>query len=212
VANPRTWPPLVAAGGIFPTFIAIQGLWGVPYLTQVYGLTRVEAANLTSLLALGIIVGAPLIGRLSDQWLGRRRLPFIVFSAVYAACWLPLALPGLAVPLPLLGPFFFVMGVASCGLILVWSCVREVNDPARVGIVVGFCNVPIFLGLALMQWLTGVVLDARWQGASAGGVRMYPPGAYQAAFATCLALALVGLVGATRVTETRCRNVWAGAR
>jgi sugar phosphate permease len=207
--NPRTWPPAIAGCGIFPTFIAIQGLWGVPYLTQVYGLTRVEAANLTSLLALGIIVGAPLVGWLSDQWLGRRRAPFVVCCALYAACWLPLAVPALRLPPALIAPFFFVMGVASCGLVLLWSCVREVNDPARVGIVIGFCNIPIFLGLALMQWLTGVVLDARWQGMRAGGVRVYPAAAYEGAFAACLAMALVGLVASFAITETRCRNVWA---
>jgi sugar phosphate permease len=210
--NPRTWPPAIAGCGIFPTFIAIQGLWGVPYLTQVYGLTRVEAANLTSLLALGIIVGAPLVGRLSDRWLGRRRRPFVAFCAVYAACWLPLAVPGWRLPPPLLAPFFLVMGVASCGLVLLWSCVREVNDPARVGIVIGFCNIPIFLGLALMQWLTGVVLDARWQGGRAAGVRVYPPAAYEAAFGVCLAMALVGLAASLAITETRCRNVWADRR
>jgi sugar phosphate permease len=208
VMNPRTWPPAIAACGIFPTFIAVQGLWGVPYLTQVYGLTRVEAANLTSLLAVGIILGAPLAGRLSDQWLGRRRRPFVIFCAIYAACWLPLAVPGWRLPVGLIAPFFLAMGVASCGLVLLWSCVREVNDPGRVGIVIGFTNVPIFLGLALVQWLTGVVLDARWQGATAGGVRVYPVEAYEAAFGTCLAAAVVGLLASLAITETRCRNVW----
>jgi sugar phosphate permease len=210
--NPRSWPPLVAGPAIFSTFIVVQGLWGVPYLTQVYGLTRVEAANLTSLLAVGIIVGAPLAGWLSDRWLQRRRRPFVVFCALYAACWLPLGVPGWRLSLPLLGPFFFVMGVASCGLVLLWSCVREVNDPGRVGIVVGFCNVPIFLALALMQWLSGVALDARWEGGRAGGVRVYPAAAYEGAFALCLAVALIGLVASLAITETRCRNVWTAPR
>jgi len=208
--NPRTWPPLVAGPCIFSTFIVVQGLWGVPYLTQVYGLTRVEAAKTTSLLAVGIIVGAPLAGFVSDRWLGRRRRPFVLFCAVYAACWIPLAVPAWRLPLTLIAPFFFVMGVASCGLVLLWSCVREVNDPGRVGIVVGFCNVPIFLALALMQWLSGVALDARWQGALVGGVRVYPAAAYEGAFGICLAAALVGLAASLAITETRCRNVWAG--
>jgi sugar phosphate permease len=209
-ANPRTWPPIVAASGMFATLIAVQGLWGVSYLTQVYGLTRVEAANLTSLLAVGIIVGAPLIGRLSDQWLGARRLPFVAFGALYTACWLPLAVHGWRLPLPLLAPFFFVMGFASCGLVLLWSCVREVNNPVRIGIVVGFSNMPVFLGLALLQWFTGVVLDAGWQGTSAGGVRVYPASAYEATFTVCLVVSIVALLATLLVTETRCRNIWPG--
>jgi sugar phosphate permease len=207
VGNPRTWPPVLAASGIYATLIAFQGLWGVPYLAQVYGLPRVKAAGLVSLLAVGIVVGAPLTGWISDR-LGRRRAPLVVSAAGYAACWLPLVVPRLAVPPPLLGPFFLLMGFLSSGLVLVWSCVREVNDPARVGIAVGFCNAPIFLLFALVQWLTGVVLDRYWTGAEAGGMRLYAPSAWQAAFAMCLAVAVAGAALATCVTETRCRNVW----
>src|SRR5213593_1563719 len=56
---------------------------------------------------------------------------------------------------------------------------RGVVDLARVGIALGFCNVPIFLGVALLQWLTGVILDAKWTGLATGGARHYPPQAYQ---------------------------------
>ncbi len=209
VANPRTWPPVLAAGGVYTTLITFLGLWGVPYLTQVYGLSRVEAATRVSLLAVGMGGGAPLVGWLSDRKLARRRLPMLAFAAAYAACWLPLALPRAAgVPAPLLGPFFLLMGLASAGLVLLWSAVREVNDPALVGVAVGFCNLPIFLGFALLQWATGAILDANWAGVVAAGVRLYPPAAYRAAFTLCLAIAAGAVVAAALVTETRCRSVW----
>ena len=209
VANRRTWPPILAAGGVYTTQITFLGLWGVPYLTQVYGLARVEAATVASMLAVGMGVGAPLVGWLSDRWLGLRRLPMVAFAAIYTMCWVPLTLPAdLRLPAGLLIPFFLMMGLASSGLILVWTCVREVNDPHRVGIAVGFCNVPIFLGVALLQWFIGVILDAKWTGLMAGGARLYPAAAYQAAFSICLALAAGALVAALLVTETRCRNVW----
>lgn len=208
VGNRRTWPPILAAAGVYATLIAFQGLWGVPYLAQRYEASRVTAATLLSLIAIGLIVGAPLAGVVSDRWLGRRRLPFVASAALYAACWLPLAVPALQPPPALLGLSFFFMGFFGSGLVLVWSCVREVNDPARTGIAVGFCNVPIFLLFALIQWLTGVILDAGWEGATAAGARLYPPAAWQAAFGVCLAVALAGVIAALLVTETRCRNVW----
>ena len=208
VANRRTWPPILAAGGVYATQITFLGLWGVPYLTQVYALSRVDAATVVSMIALGMGVGSPLVGWLSDRWLGRRRLPMVVFTALYALGWVPLAVPRLAPPVALLAPFFFLLGLASSGLVLVWSCVREVNDPARVGIAVGFCNAPVFLGIALLQWLTGAILDARWTGLMAGGARLYPPAAFHASFAVCLGLAAGAVVAALLVTETRCRNVW----
>jgi hypothetical protein len=137
-------------------------------------------------------------------------LPFVVSALLYAACWLPLVLPAWRPPVALLAPFFFLMGLASCGLVLVWSCVREVNDPSRVGIVVGFCNMPIFLLIALLQGLTGVILDAGWSGGVAEGMRLYPVPAWTAAFGACLAIAGAAVLAAALITETRCRNVWAG--
>lgn len=208
-SNPRSWPPVLATAGIYSSLIAFLGLWGVPYLTQVYDLTRVEASTYTSLLAIGIVVGAPLVGWLSDRWLGLRRLPFVAFTAVYAACWALLALSGeMRLPLWALAPVLLLMGFASSGLVLVFVCVREVNDPARVGITIGFCNLPVFLMFALVQWLTGLILDARWEGLIAGGARIYSAAAWEAAFAFCLALALAALVLTLFVAETRCRNIW----
>ena len=206
--NRRTWPPILAAGGIFASLIAFQGLWSVPYLTQVYGLSRIEAAAVMSWLAIGIVIGAPLVGRISDRWLVARRLPMLAFTGVYALCWLPFVVADLRVPATLLAPFCLFMGFMSCGLVLVWSCVREVNDPARVGIAVAFCNLPIFAGFALLQWLTGLVLDANWTGLASGGVRIYPPAAYRSAFAMCFVVAAAAAVAAAFITETRCRNVW----
>jgi sugar phosphate permease len=207
--NVRSWPPVLAAAGVYATLISFLGLWGVPYLTQIYGLGRVGAANTVAWLAAGIVVGSLLIGWLSDRRLGRRKLPMVVCTGLYAACWLVLVAPAdMRASAPLLGPLFFVMGLTASSLILVWSCVREVNNPAHVGIVIGFCNAPIFLAFAVLQWLTGAILDATWAGLEAGGVRIYSEAGYRTAFGVCLALAAGSLVMTLLVTETRCRNIW----
>jgi sugar phosphate permease len=208
-ANTRSWPPVIAAAFVYATLISLLGLWGVPYLTQIYGLGRVAAANTLAWLAIGIVVGSPLIGWLSDRRLGLRKLPLAVSTGLYAACWLALVTTGDARwPVTLLAPLFLVMGLTASGLILVWACVREVNDPARVGIVIGFCNAPIFLAFAILQWLTGAILDAKWAGLASGGVRIYPEAGYRTAFGVCLGLAAAALVSTLFVTETRCRNIW----
>ena len=207
VANGRSWPPVLAAAGMFATVVTLQGLWGVAWLTQVYGFGRVSASSMIALLGLGVGIGAPLAGFISDRW-QRRRRTFVLFSAVYAAGWLVLATAGDGrLRSEWLGPFLLVMGVAGGGLALVFACVREVNDPARVGLSIGFCNMPIFFGFGLVQLASGVVLDARWQGLAAQGARIYPPGAYRALFALCLVIAVAAALAATLVTETRPRNL-----
>ena len=115
---------------------------------------------------------------------------------------------GEAVPMGWVGSLCFLLGVGSGAVVVVFSCVREVNDPRYVGVTLGFHNLPVFLGFALMQWLTGVILDARWEGALAAGTRIYSLGAYRGAFALCLAVSAASLITACLVTETRCRNIW----
>jgi cytochrome c5 len=58
VTNARSWPPALAAAGMFATVVTLQGLWGVAWLTQVYRLGRVHASALMALLALGVAIGA----------------------------------------------------------------------------------------------------------------------------------------------------------
>lgn len=206
--NLLSWPPVLASTGVYSAFVAFVGLWGVPYLTQVYGLSRLGASNLMALVAAGLLVSAPLVGWLSDRWLARRRLPLIAVVSLYAAVWALIALPGDTLPEWWLRPLCFLLGFGSGAVVLVFACVREVNDPRHVGVALGFHNLPVFLGFALMQWLTGVILDAHWDGQIVAGARVYPPEAYRTAFRLCLAVATGAVVAACLVRETHCRNIW----
>ena len=210
-ANPRSWPILLMGATMYGSFAPFFGLWGVPYLMQVYGLPRVAASNMVMITAVGLLISAPLSGWVSDRWLGLRRPPLIAATALYTAIWAVIALPATPVPLGWLGPLCFVLGFASGGVSLVFPCIREVNDPRHVGVALGCQNLPIFLCFALMQWLTGVLLDANWAGAMAAGSRVYPLQAYRAAFTLCFVVAFTSFVMAWLTTETRCRNVWAQA-
>src|SRR3990170_1770069 len=146
-----------------------------------------------------------------DRWRGLMRPPLLAATALYTAIWAVIALPATPVPLGWLGPLCFALGFALGGVSLVFPCIREVNDPRHVGVALGCQNLPIFLGFALMQWLTGVLLDANWAGATAAGSRVYPLQAYRAAFTLCFGVASASFLMAWLTTETRCRNVWAQA-
>jgi len=208
VTNPRSWTAGLISGGVYGGFAAFVGLWGVPYFTQVYGLPRVQASNLIALAALGLLVGAPLVGWLSDRILERRRLPLVALSGLNAVTWLPLVVPATPIAPAFLAPICFLIGLGSSVVVLVFACIREVNDPRHVGIALGFHNLPTFLSFGLTQWLTGLVLDRLWDGTLVAGARVYGPDAYRAAFALCLALAIGAFLSACLVTETRCRNIW----
>ena len=207
VVNPHSWTVGLISAGIYGGFAAFVGLWGVPYLTQVYELPRVRAANLVGLAALGLLVGAPLIGWLSDR-LHRRRLPLLVVSGLNVFTWLALVAPATPIAPRFLPLLCFLIGLGSSVVVLVFAAIREVNDPRHVGVALGFHNLPTFLSFGVMQWLTGIVLDRHWEGALAAGARVYGADAYRAAFALCLLLAAGAFVSACLAPETRGRNIW----
>ena len=207
IFNPHSWTVGLISGGIYGGFAAFVGLWGVPYLTQIYGLPRVRAANLVALAAVGLLLGAPLIGWLSDR-LERRRVPLMTISGLNLLTWVALTVPGVPIAPGFMPLICFLIGLGSAVVVLAFATIREVNDPRYVGVALGFHNLPAFLSFGVMQWLTGIVLDRHWDGALVAGARVYGAGAYRAAFALCLLLAAGAFVSACLAPETRCRNIW----
>ena len=208
LGNRHTWPPFLAffclyaaAGNLF--------LWVVPYLRDVYGLSAGDAALVATAPSLALLVSGPLTGWLSDRVWRRRKLPYALLAAAYGAFWVVFAATLGVLPLGAVYALFFAMGLVGGGFVLTWPIGREVNPPHLAGVAVAVVNLGGFLGAALTQGPIGAVLDARWTGVLAGGARVYPVGAYQAAFAVCAALALGAALLSLLLRETRGRNVYA---
>jgi len=87
VKNPYTWPPFFGFFAFYSTLMAFSGLWGIPFLTQVYGLSNAKAANYMIAVSLGLIFGCPFTGQLSDKILSSRRLPYAFSMVVYCLVW-----------------------------------------------------------------------------------------------------------------------------
>ena len=197
-----TWLLFFTGGFSAAPVLVFAGLGGVPYLTQVYGLLRSEAAALTSTMLISWAVSGPVLGIISDR-IGRRKSPYLIstcFAALFWAVFLFVDIPHL-----LLYPLLALIGFSSGALIIGFAFAREVNDPGAAGAVGGVVNMSVLGIAAIMQPLLGKILDLHWQGNMVEGARIYGAEAYSAAFfwlfvSTLLAVAMVLL---TR--ETYCR-------
>lgn len=208
--NPGTWAPCFAFFGIYGSLISFTGLWGVPYLRDVYGLSRGAAAWYMMLSALGFGIGSPLAGSLSDRIIGRRRAPYTACFSAYTLLWAVMALaPDGRLPPIALGPLCFLLGLFGGGLIITWAASREVNPPEFAGIATGVANAGGMLGGAIMQGVLGEVLDSGWKGVSVAGARVYPAAAYRLTFWICLGSALAATACTLAVRETYCQNIYA---
>lgn len=210
MSNPFTWWPFLASMTVYGVYMAFMGLWGVPYFMQVYGMSRIAAANIVLVMAAGTMLGGLAVGVLSDR-LGLRRGPSVWCTCVFFAVWLLLTVwEGGRPPVWALYPLCFVLGVSVSGVNLNVACGKEVNPPRMTGIAAGIVNSGSFVGAALVQPAFGWLLDRHWQGAVEQGVRIYPLAAYQSAFWFCAAVLLLGVVSALLIRETKGVNIWLG--
>jgi len=192
------------SGAVSGPTLTFGGLWGVPFLSTHYALTTPQASMITSLLLVCWAVAGPIVGALSDRL--RRRKPLYALGAVVATVgWCPVLLvPGL--PLPLLVGLLGFTGCASAAVMVGFAIAKESAPAALAGTAGGVANMGNMLGGMIMQPAVGWMLDRRWSGTIANGVRVYDFDAYRAGFALMLVWLATALILLVFVRETHCRQ------
>ena len=199
VLSSPIWPATAVVALFQGSNIAFTGAWGVPWLVDVYGLTRSEASALVSIAVLGAMVGGVFVGKLSDL-MGSRKIPLLSVGVFNIIAWGVIVMPGAGKPpLALLKPALFVMGFASMALVLCLAIAKETNDPSYTGVALSVLNMGVFLGIAIFPPIMGMVIDLL----SGHG----PEIQYRGALFICFLGSLLGMIFAFRVPEPHCRNI-----
>ncbi|WP_339105823.1 MFS transporter [Haloterrigena salinisoli] len=160
--------------------LTLIGLWGVPYLVVVYDLEVPTASSVTLLGSVGILVGPPAIGWVSDR-LERRVLPMTVGVGL-----LTVALSAVPVfgrpPLAVTAVSYLACGVLFGAAMLSLSTVKDRYPPAASGVATATVNTAGFVGATILPTLMGLVLDAYRTGETVGGTVAYTQYGYRLAF------------------------------
>ncbi len=197
-----TWLLFFAGGLSSAPLLVFAGLWGVPYLTQVYGLERSQAAGLTSTMLLAWAIGGPTLGAISDR-IRRRKSPYLIANICAAVLWGIFLF--VDIPHPLLYLLFAAIGFTSGGLIIGFAFAREANHPAVAGTVGGVVNMSILGFAAILQPLLGFILDRHWDGTLLAGTPSYGADAYFLAFLWLFGCVFFSIWALIPVAETRCQ-------
>jgi hypothetical protein len=97
----------------------------------------------------------------------------------------------------------FLNGVMAGSMVILFAVVRERRIGGQVGAAFGLMNTVIMASGAIFQPLVGFLLDLNWDGAMAGGARVYSRAAYDLAFVVLPGVAVAGLLAMLLVRETR---------
>jgi nitrate/nitrite transporter NarK len=204
LATRNVWLVFLISGAVSGPALTFGGLWGVPFLSTHYRLSTSQASLVTSLVLVCWAVAGPFVGALSDRM--RRRKPLYVLGAVLAAAGWGCALLLPQLPLTLLVLLLAFTGCASSAVMVGFAIAKESAPAALAGTAGGIANMGNMLGGMIMQPAVGWMLDRRWTGALAKGVRVYDFDAYRAGFALMLVWLAAALLLLVFVRETHCRQ------
>ena len=182
---------IVLLGAVgYASFITLRGLWLGPMLIQRHDFSLVQSGNVALLMSLASLFGPPLFGRLDPGPLHRRRW-IVGFTLLLAALFGAFALTH-STRVDVIGPI--VIGLLSGYMVLQYADVRAAYPAAITGRAMAVFTMAMFMGVALMQWLTGLVAVA----ASARGIEPFT-----AVLGTIAALLVAGALAFTVLPAPR---------
>ncbi|WP_370692382.1 nitrate/nitrite transporter [Polaromonas sp.] len=181
---PHTWGILLLASVGYASFVSLRGLWLGPMLIERHGFSLVQSGNVALVMSLVSLAGPPLFGRFDPGPATRRRwiTGFTLLVAGLFAAFAFTHSPLIDVAAPI------VIGLLSGYMILQYSDVRAAYPAAMTGRALSVFTMAMFLGVATMQWFTGVVASV----ALAHGVEPFT--AVLASIAALLALGALAFV------------------
>lgn len=162
----------------YASFLSLRGLWLGPLLIDRHGFTLVQSGNVALAVSLVGMAGPPLFGRL-DPGDARRRRWIIGYTVLVAGIFAGMAFaPGAALDVGLA----LAVGLISGYMVMQYADVKAAYPARMTGRAMAVFTMAMFLGVALMQWLTGLVASA------AGAMQVDPYAAVLAAIAGFLLL------------------------
>ena len=174
--------------GFFATapLLALAGLWLVPMVRDVAGVSNAEAGGIASFVYFGALLTGPLGGYLSDRFPKRRKrimvascsLSFLfMMSGTFLVGIAPLwAVSGLL----FFGGFFLLPGFFLC-----FFLASDMYEKDMSGLVTSIVNFGALFGGVVFQNIVGAILDYNWDNTiDSGGSRVYSPAAHRLGMVT----------------------------
>jgi sugar phosphate permease len=187
LSHPRFWPVAIWFFFNCAIFFSFGGLWGGPYLMQVYGLSKAQAGQILSMIAIGMIVGSPMVSFLSNRIVQGRKPVLVLSSFIVLLMTALLSFHTEGLPIPGLYLICLGLGVFSSAIVVVGFTTTKEMFPVQIaGTSTGLVNLFPFAGGALFQPFLGYLLERNGR---VGGA--FTLAGYQQAF---FALFLCGIV------------------
>jgi sugar phosphate permease len=198
LGNRDFWLLGVIAFAWYGNYLALQGLWGGPYLMEVLHLSREATGRMLMFTSLGFIAGSTV-----TDTVARRLFRSYKKTLLAGQLSLVLLMTGFqgwmdGLPQPLLMALFFAIGLAVSSGVMIYPIIRVMFPVRIVGTALTSLNFFVLMGAASTQQLMGIIIGFKQR----SGIPTAQ--AFHSAFLLpfiCLSLAIILFLGARDYTE-----------
>ena len=180
-------------------FASVQALWAGPYLMNVIGVSAVATGNLILLMSIGIIIGSPVFGWLSDVVFNSRK--GVIVGGLTGTGLVLIVLAGLSpdTSMVVLAVLFFGFGFFSSSGGIMYAHIKERMPVEHAATAMTGVNFFTMVGVVVFLQGLGSLMHHFYPQASLGA------SAFKGAFLTCAACLGLTVVFYLFTTETRRR-------
>ncbi|OGO91392.1 MAG: hypothetical protein A3F10_07595 [Coxiella sp. RIFCSPHIGHO2_12_FULL_42_15] len=157
IKSPFFWVNAIIGGLLYFPTTSFASLWGIPYIMAVYGIDKIEASTIVSMIFFGWAVGGPMAGWLSANYIKKRTL--LINGSLLALLLICLALLPIHFSPTMLSVILFLFGVASSVEVLVFEVAAKLFDGRSAGTVASLTNFILMLVCTVLQPVIGLFID-----------------------------------------------------
>ncbi len=177
VIDYRIWALGFYGALMYVPMLAFVDLWGIPFLTKLYGIERATAGSITTMFYIGVGVGSPVVAIFSDYF-KVRKIPMAI-GAVLSILFNGIIIYMPDIPISAMYGLLFAAGVSFSAQPLIFASVCQLTPLTSNGTVISFTNMLVMMLGLVMQPLVGWFLGVVWSGTMMNGVPYYSVSDYR---------------------------------
>lgn len=160
VFSPNFWPLAVWFFFNCSVFFTFGGLWGGPYFMQIYHLSKAQSGYILSMLAVGIVIGSPLLSYASTRVFHARKPVLLISTFIVLSITATMSFATDHIPVS--GLYLICLGLgmfASAVVVIGFTTTKEMFPVQIAGTATGLVNLFPFAGGAISQPFAGYLLE-----------------------------------------------------
>lgn len=157
--NKATWYNSVIMFSLVGVSTAFTSLWGVSYITDVYGVSKSVAAFIVSFFTYGFVLGSIIMDILFSKVKGSKFKIIKIGAIINLIIWIFIVIVcGVKPPIIILPVAFFIIGSVNMSHLQAFNDVKYKNSQRYSGLSTSIVNTSEFIGSGLINLFIGFIM------------------------------------------------------